>query len=320
MTSHCLPFRPLSLLAAGWITASGAALAQTAPKPGSSPLAPGDLSKPAFDTATPVYGSGQKARDGGGTVVADVDGKAITLGDIGEAIRGLPPSVAALPFQTLFPSVLSQLIRREALVIRARRLGIDENPDVRRKMRIASDQVLADALLNTEVAKTISEDALLDRYRRDYAGKPGEDAVRVGVIMVPTEAQATTIIAELARGADFAMVAKRDSKDSTAPAGGDLGFVTRSGLTPEIGAVAFALPVGQVSAYPVRSGGAWFVVKATERHAQPTPAYATVRGQIMKDLLREAVPEVVQQTLADVAVREYAISGQEIVPDKPAGE
>jgi parvulin-like peptidyl-prolyl isomerase len=82
--------------------------------------------------------------------------------------------------------------------------------------------------------------------------------------------------------------------------------------------VAFALPVGQVSAFPVRSAGAWFVVKAMGRRPQATPSFATIRGQIMQDMLRDAAPAVVRETLAGVVVREYSIAGREMVPETPA--
>src|SRR6185312_15617179 len=90
--------------------------AATAAPSGVSPAAVQDLSKPAFDTTTPRYDvSGQQGR-GRRSMVAEVDGHAITLADLGDAIRALPPAIAALPFQSLYPSVLEELIRRQALV------------------------------------------------------------------------------------------------------------------------------------------------------------------------------------------------------------
>ncbi len=285
----------------------GSAQAQ-APKPDASPLAPGDLKRPIFDTMKPIYGD--KKDQSADTVVAEVDGRAVTLGEVGDAVRELPATVAALPFVDLYPNVLEQLVRQQALVLRAQRQGLDTDPVVRRRMKAASDRVLANELLRQEITRSITEQALLDRYNKDIAGKPGPEEVHVRVIMEPTEAAAQGVIGELRAGADFAALAKRSSQDTTASIGGDLGFVARDGLNAEISAAAFALPAGEITPFPVRSNGGWFVVKVEERRSQPTPAFSVVREQLVQAMLREGVPDVVKKALADVAVTEYSVSGK----------
>src|SRR6185437_16481530 len=80
---------------AGVLGMTGPALAQIGPaaaKTAPSPFAPGDLKKPIFDTTKPVYDSvGNAQAKSDRTVVAEVDGRTITLGDIADAIAGLPP-------------------------------------------------------------------------------------------------------------------------------------------------------------------------------------------------------------------------------------
>jgi peptidyl-prolyl cis-trans isomerase C len=285
--------------------------APLAPAPAPSPFAPGDLKRPIFNTQTPVYDTAGKQTKSAGTVVAEVDGRAITLGDVGDAIAELPPSVKDLPFADLFPGVLGKLISVQALVIRAQHQAIDEDPAVRRKIKAASDQVLANAQLEREISKSITEDTLLERYNKDVAGKPGPEEVHVRVIMVPTEHAAADIINELRGGADFSTLAKRSSLDATAPAGGDVGFVARESITPEVGAVVFSMQPGQFTPFPVRSVGSWFVLKAEERRQQPAPPFSVAREGLRQAMLREGVAEVARAAMADVSVREYDINGKE---------
>jgi len=117
---------------------------------------------------------------------------------------------------------------------------------------------------------------------------------------------------------DFAVMAHRSSKDATAPVGGDLGFMRLESLNPEVGAVAFSLPVGSMTPYPVKSAGAWFIVKVEERRQQPTPPFASVREQLVQAMLRDGVAAVVKQALAGVVVREYNFTGKEPDAAKPA--
>ena len=302
-----------ALVAAGTVTGltTGTARAQTPQASDASPFAPGDLKRPVFDTQTPSYNVAGAQAKSANTVVAEVDGRAVTLGDVGDAISELPATVRGLPFSDLFPGILAQLIGQQALVIRAQRQALDEDPVVRRKIKATSDRVMANALLEQEISRSITEAALLERYNRDFAGKPGPDEVDVRVIMTPTEQAATDIIGELRAGADFATLAKRSSKDTTAPAGGDAGFVALDGLTPEVGAVVFSMQAGQFNQFPVRSVGAWFVLKADDRRRQATRGFSMVRENLRQTLLREGVADVLRAAMGDVTVREYDVTGKE---------
>jgi peptidyl-prolyl cis-trans isomerase C len=293
------------------LVTAGACWAQPAPRPDPSPLAPGDLKRPIFDTRTPVYDAKDQASKSASTVVAEVDGRAVTLGEVQDTIATLPPSVKDLPFANLFPAVLHKLVVQQALVIRAQRQGLDEDPVVRRSVKAASDQVMANAQLEHEISHSITEAELLDRYNKEFAGKPGPEEVHVRVIMVPTAEAASGIIKELRGGADFATLAKRSSEDATAPAGGDVGFVVREAMTPEVGAVVFSLPAGQFTPYPVRSAGAWFVLKVEERRQQPTLPFSAAREGLRQEMLHEGVADVVKAAMGDVTVREYDFTGKE---------
>jgi peptidyl-prolyl cis-trans isomerase C len=290
---------------------SAAALAQSAPPPDPSPFSPGDLKRPIFDTKTPTYDTGDAEAKSANIVVAEVDGRTITLGDVRDAIAALAPTIKNLPFDDLFPGVLHKLIVQQALVIRAQRQALDEDPVVRRAIRAASDQVMVNALLEHEISRSITEEALLARYNKDVAGKPGPEEVHVRVIMVPTEQAANGIIAELRGGADFATLAKRSSTDGSAPAGGDVGFVVRETLTPEVGAVVFAMQPGQFTPFPVLSAGAWFVLKVEERRQQAPPPFSVERENLRQVMLREGVADVAKAAMANVTVREYDFTGKE---------
>ena len=290
---------------------SGATYAQLVPKPDPSPLAPGDLKRPIFDTRTPIYDTSANQAKSANTVVAEVDGRTVTLGDVRDAIRALPFSIASLPFPELYPGVLAQLASQEALVIRARRQAVDEDPVVHRKMERAADQVLANELLTREISNSITEAALLERYKKDIAGKPGPEEVHLRVIMMPTEQEAVDIIGALRGGADFATLAKRSSQDPTASAGGDAGFATLDKLTREVGAVVFSMQPGQFTAFPVRNGDTWFVLKVEERRRMPTRPFSVVREELRQTMLHEGVAKVVKTALAAVTVREYDVNGKE---------
>jgi peptidyl-prolyl cis-trans isomerase C len=267
------------------------------------------MTRPIFDTATPWYNPVTKQQNTADTVVAEVEGRAVTLGAVSDAIRALPESMVSMPFADVYPIVLSQLIRQEALVIKAQRQKLDEDPVVRRKVRQAEEMVLANEMLVREVSATITEAELLDRYNKDVAAKPGPDEIHLRVIMIPEESKAKAVIAELKGGADFATLAQRYSKDATASRGGDAGFTTFDKLIRDVAVVAFSMQPGTFTPYPVRGGDTWFVLKVDERRPQPAPAYPFVREELRQAILRERVPGAIAAAVADVKVRSFDFMG-----------
>ncbi len=279
------------------------------------PLAPGDLRRPAFDTNTPVYNVTDEQAKSANAVVADIDGRLVTFGDVSDAIAELPPSVRSLPFADLFPNVRVQLERQQALVIQAHQQGLDEEPVVRRQVKAAADRALANAFLEQEVGKTITEKSLLERYSKDIAIQPGPDEVHVRVIMMPNQEAAQAIIAELRSGADFATLAKRSSTDPTASSGGDLGFLTMDGLNAEVSSVAFSMQPGTFTPYPFRTSAGWFIVKVEARRAGAVPTFPESREQLRQALLRDGADPVVARAMKGVTVHEFDLNGKEVVGD-----
>jgi peptidyl-prolyl cis-trans isomerase C len=71
--------------------------------------------------------------------------------------------------------------------------------------------------------------------------------VRLRQILVEDRAAAERAWREIAAGADFAQVARRDSKEPRAAFGGDQGELSRADLPPAFAETIFALAPGEVS-------------------------------------------------------------------------
>src|SRR6185312_9989200 len=138
------------------------------------------------------------------TVIAKVGSEELHASDLADAAQGLPEQLRGLPPNMLYPMLLDQLVDRRIIVQAAKKQGLGNDPAVQRAITRASDTVLQNALLTREIAPTLTDDAIKARYERDYAGKPGDEEVRASHILVPDEAKAKELIAQLQKGADFA--------------------------------------------------------------------------------------------------------------------
>jgi peptidyl-prolyl cis-trans isomerase C len=119
-----------------------------------------------------------------------------------------------------------------------------------------------------------------------------EQEVRARHILVETEDEAKQVEEELKKGADFAELAKKKSKDPGASDGGDLGFFTKDQMVPEFSAVAFALEPGKISD-PVKSQFGWHVIKVEEKRNRKPPEFDQVKAQIETYVTRKAQSEYV---------------------------
>ncbi len=86
-------------------------------------------------------------------------------------------------------------------------------------------------------------------------------------------------------GASFAETAKAESEDpESAPRGGDIGYVLRGVAPPEFEKVAFALPVGDISA-PILTEGGYNIIRVSEKRASEAPEFDRFKDELGKYLM-----------------------------------
>jgi peptidyl-prolyl cis-trans isomerase C len=243
-------------------------------------------------------------------VIAKVNQQDIHLSDLKSAAEMLPPQARSLPPQQLYPLLLNQLIDAQALLVQARKDGADKDPDTERLMRLASERALESAYLNKLVQPQVSEDAIKAKYQQDIANKPGEMEVHARHILVPDEATAKKIIAELQKGGDFVALSKQYSKDpGAAQQGGDLGWFKKSEMVPEFANAAFALKDNEVSATPVHSQFGWHVIQTLGHRTETPPTLEQSHDQLRQQLAQAAVQKVVDHARQGVTIEKFNLDG-----------
>ena len=115
-------------------------------------------------------------------------------------------------------------------------------------------------------------------------------------ILVDSPDKAKAIEDRLAKGEDFAAVAKAESSDTgSAQKGGDVGcFFRNSQLVPEFLNAAFSQPVGQVG-QPVQTQFGYHIIKVTSRD---TPPFDKVKSQVQQ-AMGQGGGQQLQQWLSD---------------------
>jgi peptidyl-prolyl cis-trans isomerase C len=189
-------------------------------------------------------------------------------------------------------NVLGFLIDLQIVAKAAEDKKVDNTDDFKKRLAFTRKRLMMDSLLATEGKAATTDEAMKKVYEDAAKQITSEVEVRARHILVETEDEAKAVVEELKKGADFAELAKKKSKDPGASDGGDLGFFTKDQMVPEFSAVAFTLEPGKISD-PVKSQFGWHVIKVEEKRNRQAPPIDQVKGQIETYVTRKAQAEYV---------------------------
>ncbi|HXL13464.1 MAG TPA: peptidylprolyl isomerase [Bradyrhizobium sp.] len=225
-------------------------------------------------------------------VLAKVNGAEIRQSDVALAEEELGPSLAQMDPATKRENVLAFLIDMRIVAKAAEDKKVENTEEFKKRLAFTRNRLLMDSLLANE-GKAATTDAALKKVYEEAAKQiADEQEVHARHILVESEDEAKAVADELKKGADFAELAKKKSKDPGASDGGDLGFFTKDQMVPEFSTVAFALEPGKISE-PVKSQFGWHIIKVEEKRNRKAPEFEQVKGQIETYVTRKAQADYV---------------------------
>ncbi len=273
------------------------------------------LAQPALPPPTiPGTSAAESAKPAPATVLATVNGRAITQSDVdiaGEDIgANLPPQLTGKAKDAY---LLDYLIDGDLVAQKATTDKADQAPDFAKKLAYARDKLLMESQL-TEIAKVATDDANLHKiYDEAAKAQKPEDEIHARHILVATEGDAQAVLKRLKAGEDFAKVAKDMSKDPGSE-GGDLGWFTRDRMVPAFADAAFALQKGQTSD-PVKTQFGWHVIQLEDRRPKTFPPFDQVKDQIARYAVQKAQSDLVVDLRKTAKIERTAAAP----PADPAG-
>lgn len=232
------------------------------------------------------------------TVVATVNGTAITLGHMMLVQQTLPQQYQTLPSDVLFPGILDQLIQQTVLMQTAPE---QDSRLVQLSVENERRQLKAGEALQKFAETAVTDDAIAALFAEQYAGKSGGKEYNAAHILVETEEEAQKLIADLANGADFAELAKAHSTGPSAPNGGDLGWFGPGQMVQPFEEAVAALDVGGVSA-PVKTQFGWHVIKLNDAREKGAPTLDEVRDELAAELERKAIEDHIASLTAAATI------------------
>ncbi|MEA2463712.1 MAG: peptidyl-prolyl cis-trans isomerase [Acidobacteriota bacterium] len=176
-------------------------------------------------------------------------------------------------------------LRMKMLAAEGTKAGLDKDPDVLRQLALMRENLIAQAQLSKiETGITVSDadlqktyDAQKGQYEQvkarhiliAFKGSPAAQEGKTELTEEQAKAKAEDIRKQLAGGASFDELAKKESDDVGSGArGGDLGQFGRGQMVPEFEKAAFDAKVGEVTPV-VRTQFGYHIIKVDEHGSTP---------------------------------------------------
>ena len=296
--------RPLLAPALGLVCAAGLAAGPVVVA-ADQPPAPPTASAPAPSPLPPPN-----------TVVARVDGTELHLSDVEAAQQSLPPQAQKLPLEQIYPMLLERLVDGALITEAGRKEHLEQDSELQVRLKRYEDRLIQEAYLNQAIKAAETEGQLKARYQSFAKDKAGQEEVHAQHILVKTEDEAKSVIAELDKGADFGELAKKYSTDPSARSGGDLGYFGHDDMVPAFADTAFALAKGQYSKTPVKTEFGWHVIKVEDRRAGKPPSFEEAREQLSRDLAHEIIDAKLQELRSAAKIEEFGLDGKPLPATK----
>ncbi|MGC3980169.1 MAG: peptidylprolyl isomerase [Steroidobacteraceae bacterium] len=190
----------------------------------------------------------------------------------------------------------------------AAKAGLDKQGDTAVQLSLWRNNILSDAIVKQQTDKNPVSDADIQaEYDTQIAAMPREYHARH--ILVKTKEEADALLAQLKGGADFAALAKKNSKDTGSAAnGGDLGWFSPASMVKEFGDAVTQLENGKMTETPVQTQYGFHIIKLEESRAPSPPALADVKTQVESIVKNKKVEKYLEELRkgAKVEVKEPA--------------
>ena len=259
----------------------------------------------------------EKKPDPATVVVATVEGQPIYQAEVLAAFRALPPNIQKEGMAKVYERVLEMLIERKMMTIFGRREKYDQDPEVKRRMALAEDQIIREVYLDRLIRKYITEERIRAHYDELVRKNPPTKEVKARHILVDSESKAKEMIQQVKSGKDFAQLATKNSIGPSAQRGGDLGYFTAPEMVKPFSDVAFSLKKGQVSDKPVKTQFGWHVIKVEDVRTRKVPPYEKVKPQVEREVWEKLGEDFLRQYRVQTKVQRYSLDGKTALPALP---
>ena len=153
----------------------------------------------------------------------------------------------------------------------------------------------------TEPAQ-MTEGALGEYYQSNAAKFRQPESIRLRIISTKNQEKAQRILKQVKDGKDFGNLAARESEDNYRIKGGDIGYIHKGRVFPELESAAFKLKPGETSGL-VKAQETWFIIKVEDRRPAHQLTFEEARDKLKKELEAKKSEELMKKWIAGLRAK-----------------
>lgn len=258
-------------------------------------------------------------KESGGKILAKIGKEEITQAHINKELESLPSWMQkdfSEPGKKM--DLLKQYIAKELIARKARRLGYDKDPEIRKQVEEIKKQILVGKVLEKEMKEKVkitpNQVELYYKANKDSFVQPAKAII--AHILVENEEIAKDVLKKIKEGSDFGEMAKEYSadektkdKNGVIPTSIEEGqkFISGIGAEEEFIKTVFITEKGSVSE-PVKTEKGFHLIKVLEREAEKQLTFEEVKDRAEAEyktkqqevVYKELIDEVLQSEKVEI--------------------
>lgn len=239
--------------------------------------------------------------DGAVVLATNGQGAVVTVADLEqEAIRYSPDTVKnTLSRPDLVRQISRNLLLRRVVARDAEQLQMDKQPAMAARLQLARERVLSDARVQQFDGEPPEAATLEKLARAEYNGNPDRfrisaadhlEHLMIGSYRKDARQLAGELHGQIRNGADFGSLALMYSDDAgTKAKRGDMDFIEKGKLRPELDRAAAALAKPGDVSEPFETDLGWHLLRLVERRQAGHKPFEAVKDELMQAAARGVV-------------------------------
>jgi len=221
--------------------------------------------------------------------IAVVNGKPVPSSRV-EALKQQVEASGRPVTPEMLAQIKDELIAREIFMQEAKKRGLDASDEYKNQIELARQTILIRQLFADFQKKNPVTDADIQAEYDKFVAANGGKEFRARHILVESEDQAKSLIADIKKGAKFEELAKKHSKDPGSGAnGGDLDWAAANSYVPEFSGAMTKLDKGQMTETPVKSQFGFHIIRVDDVREAQLPKLEEVKPQIAQQLQQQKI-------------------------------
>jgi len=219
-------------------------------------------------------------------VLAKIGSKTVTEGDLKQMANAVPEKFRYY-YQTPEgrKQTLDYIVNIYALAAEAEKEGLDKSPDAQKLLAFTRNDLLARLMLD-KMTKNVPEPTEADAkkyFEQNKTEFSTPESIKLHHILVENEKEAKDVLARLKKGEKFADLASQVSICPSKAKGGDLDWMPKGSLVPEIEEAAFKMKKGQIEG-PVKSKFGYHILYLEDSKPAEEASFDQVKDYILEQI------------------------------------